>query len=86
MERFGEAMGELKRCVACIEQRGKESLSLLKISEGLVKRDISLVRKQIDVIVRKLEEKALSELKELFANEQENIQEVLDNIKHCLER
>lgn len=79
-------MRELKRCVACIEQRGKESLSLLKISEGLVKRDINLVRKQIDVIVRNLEDKALSELKELYANEQENIQEVLDNIKHRLER
>ncbi|XP_052786054.1 uncharacterized protein LOC128221487 [Mya arenaria] len=65
-------------------QRAKECLSLLKFSEGLVRRDIDLARIQLELRLKKLETRLLAELRDLVENETFKVEETVANVNEIV--
>lgn len=66
-------------------EHAQECLSLLKYSEGLIKRDIELARMQLELKLRKLESLIQDELKEVVENENFKVEEIIADMQESSE-
>jgi len=62
-------------------EQAKECLSLLKYSEGNIRRDIGLARQQLEARLEKLESRLLDELAEIVETENFKVDEIIAEIQ-----
>ena len=73
MEHLKHELLLLRAKLQSLIQIGGECKNLISFSEGFVKRDLSLVRLNFEIKLRKLEEKHVTELKLMAKEERETI-------------